>query len=435
MDKKIVYIGMSADMIHKGHLNIIRIGAELGSVVIGLLTDDAIVSYKRLPMTNFKERKLIVSNIRGVDKVIAQNTLDYTENLLKIKPDFVVHGNDWKTGVQKKIRENVINILSKWGGVLVEPDYTEGISSSEIINKIRSRGILPDQRKKILPRLLHTKPISKFLEAHNGLSGLIVENTKLNNDTGPNEFDGIWISSLTDSTAKGKPDTELVDFTSRFITIEEIIEVTTKPIIVDADSGGSIEHFKYRVKTMDRLGVSAIIIEDKIGSKRNSLLEDSQAIHELDSIDNFSAKIYEGKSSQISDDLLIFARIESLIANKGLDDAVRRAQAYIDAGADGIMIHSKNKDGVEIIEFCSEYNKIKNRKPLIVVPSTYHHISENELKDLGVNVIIYANHLLRAAYPSMVKVAESILKNSRAKEASDDYCISIKEIINLIPNS
>jgi phosphoenolpyruvate phosphomutase / 2-hydroxyethylphosphonate cytidylyltransferase len=435
MKKKIVYIGMSADMIHSGHLNIIKTGSKLGSVIIGLLTDDAIVSYKRLPLTNFEERKLIVSNLVGVDKVIPQTTLDYSENLKIIKPDFVVHGSDWKSGIQKKIRQNVIDVISNWGGELVEPDYTEGISSSDLINKIRSRGILPDQRKKILPRLLSTKPISKFLEAHNGLSGLIVENTKITDDVTSKEFDGIWISSLTDSTAKGKPDTELVDFTSRFITIEEVIEVTTKPIIVDADSGGSIEHFKYRVKTMDRLGVSAIIIEDKVGEKRNSLFSDLEANHELDSIKNFSMKISEGKKSQISDDLLIFARIESLIANKGLNDAIKRAEAYIKAGADGIMIHSKNKDGAEIIDFCSEYNKFKNRKPLIVVPSTYHHIIEDELKNLGVNIIIYANHLLRAAYPSMVKTAESILRNNRAKEASDEHCISIKEIINLIPNS
>ena len=430
--EKIVYIGMSADLIHQGHLNIIHEGLKLGEVTIGLLTDEAIAGYKRLPLIAFNERKLIVENLKGVAKVIPQNTLDYVPNLKELKPDFVVHGDDWKTGVQKEVRQRVIDTLAEWGGELVEPNYTEGISSTDLISAVKAQGITPGKRMKTLRRLIGVKPIVRILEAHNGLTGLIAEKTQIKKDGRTIEFDGIWESSLTDSTAKGKPDTELVDFSSRFSTIEEILEVTTKPMIVDGDTGGRIDHFKFRVKTLERLGVSAIIIEDKIGDKRNSLFG-TTVPQEQDSIDHFSQKIHEGKKSQVTEEFMIIARVESLILQKGMDDALLRSKAYIKAGADGIMIHSKNKDGKEIIEFCNHFKKFENRVPLIVVPSTYAHMTENELMDLGVNVVIYANHLLRSAYPSMVNTAKSLLENSRGMEASNEYCMSIKEIITLIP--
>ena len=429
---KKVYIAMSADLIHQGHVNIIAEGCKLGKVIIGLLTDKAIASYKRLPLIAFDERKLIVENLKGVEKVIPQTTLDYVPNLKKIKPDYVVHGDDWKTGIQREVRQCVIDILAEWGGKLVEPKYTEGISSTDLITAVKAQGITPGKRMKTLRRLIDAKPIVSILEAHNGLTGLIVEKTSIEKNGHKIEFDGIWESSLTDSTAKGKPDTELVDFSSRFSTIEEILEVTTKPIIVDGDTGGRIDHFKFRVKTLERLGVSAIIIEDKIGDKRNSLFG-TTVPQKQDSIKHFSRKIHEGKLSQVTADFMIIARVESLILQKGMADALKRATAYIAAGADGIMIHSKKKDGNEIIEFCEKFQKFETKVPLVVVPSTYAHITESELQDLGVNVIIYANHLLRSAYPAMVETAQSILENSRAKEASDKYCMSIKDIITLIP--
>lgn len=429
---KKVYIGMSADLIHQGHLNIIKEGQKLGKVIIGLLTDEAIASYKRLPLIAFNERKLIVENLKGVEKVVPQTSLDYVSNLKAIKPDYVVHGDDWKTGIQKEIRQGVIDTLAEWGGELIEPKYTEGISSTDLISAVKAQGITPGKRMRTLRRLISIKPIVRILEAHNGLTGLIVEKTSINKDGKNIEFDGIWESSLTDSTAKGKPDTELVDFSSRFSTIEEILEVTTKPIIVDGDTGGRIDHFKFRVKTLERLGVSAIIIEDKIGDKRNSLFGTTVA-QEQDTIEHFSQKIHQGKRSQVTEDFMIIARVESLILQKGMDDALKRAESYIDAGADGIMIHSKEKNGQEIVEFCGKFKKFEKRVPLIVVPSTYAHMNESDLEKLGVNVVIYANHLLRSAYPAMVDTAKSILQNSRSKEASDKYCMSIKDVISLIP--
>ena len=429
---KIVYIGMSADLIHQGHLNIIAEGRKLGKVIIGLLTDEAIASYKRLPLIAFDERKLIVENMKGVEKVVPQSTLDYVPNLKEIKPDFVVHGDDWKSGVQKEVRKRVLETIAEWGGELVEPKYTEGISSTDLIAAVKAQGITPGKRMKTLRRLIDVKPIVRILEAHNGLTGLIVEKASIEKDGKKIEFDGIWESSLTDSTAKGKPDTELVDFSSRFSTIEEILEVTTKPIIVDGDTGGRIDHFKFRVKTLERLGVSAIIIEDKVGDKRNSLFG-TTVPQQQDSIEHFSQKIHEGKQSQVTEDFMIIARVESLILKKGMADALKRAEAYIAAGADGIMIHSKEKDGKEIIEFCENFQKFETKVPLFVVPSTYSHMTESELQDLGISVIIYANHLLRSAYPSMINAAQSILENSRSQEASDEYCMSIKDIITLIP--
>jgi phosphoenolpyruvate phosphomutase / 2-hydroxyethylphosphonate cytidylyltransferase len=429
---KTVYIGMSVDLIHQGHLNIINEGRKLGKVIIGLLTDEAITNYKRLPLISFEDRKTIVESLKGVYKVIPQTTLDYAPNLIKIKPDFVVHGDDWKTGIQKEVRQKVIDLLDEWGGKLVEPQYTKGVSSTDLISAIKSRGITPGKRMKTLRRLIKVKPLVRILEAHNGLTGLIVEKTSIMKNGKIIEFDGIWESSLTDATAKGKPDTELVDFSSRFSTIEEILEVTTKPIIVDGDTGRRIEHFKFRVKTLERLGVSAIIIEDKIGSKRNSLFGNDVEQHQ-DSIENFSKKINEGKKSLVTEDFMIIARIESLILKNGIKDALQRAKAYIIAGADGIMIHSKEKDGKEIIEFCNKYKKLDNKVPLVVVPSTYSFMTENDLQKLGVNVVIYANHLIRSAYPAMVNTAENILKDGRSDKASKKYCMPIKEILTLIP--
>lgn len=430
---KTVYIGMSADLVHPGHLNIIKNGALHGDVIIGLLTDKAIASYKRVPHMTFVQRKEVISNIKGVTKVVSQDTLDYTENLKKYRPNYVVHGDDWKKGVQKDVRKNVIDTLSEWGGELIEVEYTKGISSTSLNKSLKEIGTTPDVRRSSLKRLLAAKPIIRFLDIHNALSGLIIENTKYLQDGVTHEFDGMWGSSLTDSTAKGKPDIEAVDFSARMTTLNEILDVTTKPIIYDADTGGQTEHFKFTVKTLERYGVSAAIIEDKTGLKKNSLFG-TDVDQTQDSIENFCEKIQAGKSVLASDDFMIIARIESLICDKGMDDALERARAYLDAGADGIMIHSRRKESDEIFEFCDEYSQIKNKKPLVVVPSSYNQVTEEELMKKGVNIVIYANHLLRSAYPAMQNTANMILENKRSLEC-DENLLSIKEILNLIPGT
>lgn len=429
---KKVYVGMSADLFHYGHLNIINEAKKLGYVIVGVLTDEAIASYKRLPHVPYKQRKVIVENIRSVDEVVPQESLDYVPNLRKIKPDYVVHGDDWKTGIQRETRQKVIDALKEWGGELIEPTYTAGISSTQLIKAVTEKGTTPSKRQKTFRRLLDVKPIVRVLEAHNGITGLIVEKTKISLNEGVKEFDAIWLSSLTVSTAMGKPDTEVVDFSTRFQTIDEILEVTTKPIIVDGDTGGDTEHFKFRVRTLERMGVSAIIVEDKIGTKRNSLFG-IEVLQEQDTIQHFSEKIATGKRALVTSDFLIIARIESLILKNGMANAIMRAKAYIAAGADGIMIHSKEKDGQEIVEFCNKFRSFEATLPLVVVPSTYSHITEQELAKLGVNIVIYGNHLIRSAYPSMVKTAESILHSGRCQEASEKYCMPIKEILTLIP--
>lgn len=428
---KKVYVGMSADIIHPGHLNIIKIARELGEVTVGLLTDEAITSYKRLPFMNYEQRKSVVENIRGVEHVVPQTTLDYVPNLKKLKPDFVVHGDDWKTGIQKEVRNRVIEALKEWGGQLMEPAYTEGISSTELNSAARKIGTTPEVRMNRLRRLLAAKPLVRVLEAHNGLSALIVENTQIHENGMMREFDALWISSLTDSTAKGKPDIGYVDLTSRLNTIQDVLEVTTKPVILDGDNGGVPEHFVFVVRTLERLGISAVIIEDKVGLKRNSLFGTDAEQHQ-DSAEAFAYKISQGKKAQVTKDFSIIARIESLILKQGLQDALMRAQTYIQAGADGIMIHSKEKDPAEIFEFCKEYARFETKKPLVVVPSTYSNVKEQELIDKGVQIVIYANHLLRSAYPNMVKTAETILRHSRAFEA-EELCMPIKDILKLIP--
>lgn len=428
-----VYVGMSADLIHPGHINILNEASKYGSVIVGLLTDEAIASYKRLPSLTYEQRKQIIENIKGVDEVIPQTTLDYVENLKKIKPSYVVHGDDWKTGVQSKVRDRVIKCLEEWGGELIEPEYTKNISSTLLHKNIKEIGTTPSIRIKQLRRLLRSKKVVRILEAHNGLTGLIVENTYIDTDIKREEFDGMWESSLTDSVSKGKPDIGTVDFTSRLATIDQILEVTTKPMIVDGDNGGLPEHFTFFVKNLERLGVSAVIIEDKIGLKKNSLFG-TDVKQNQDSIENFAYKIKIGKKSQVTEDFMIIARIESLILGQGQDDAIKRAKAYINAGADGIMIHSKDTTPDEILEFCKNYKKLDTDIPLVVVPSTYGTITEKQLSDAGVSVIIYANQLLRSAYPSMKNVAETILRSQNASSVDND-CMNIKDILTLIPGA
>lgn len=431
--EKIVYVGMSADIIHPGHLNIIKEASKLGRVIVGVLTDSAIASYKRLPYLNYEQRSQVVSQLKGVDEVIPQTTLDYVPNIERIRPDFVVHGDDWKEGVQKETRQRVIDTISKWGGQVVDIPYTKGISSSQLNSKLKEIGTTPDIRLKRLKRLISAKPIVRILESHSGLTGLIIENTSVDINGIKKEFDGMWSSSLTDSTSKGKPDIEAVDLTTRLHDLNDALECTTKPIIFDGDTGGKIEHFVFTVRTLERLGISAVIIEDKVGLKKNSLFG-TDAIQTQDSIEGFCAKINAGKQAQITSDFMIIARIESFIAGKDINDAMERALAYIEAGADGIMIHSKDKSGDDIKEFCIELRKHHSNIPIVVVPTTYNHIKEEELMTWGVNVVIYANHMLRSAYPAMINTAKSILINGRSLEANE-MCMPIKEILELIPGT
>jgi phosphoenolpyruvate mutase len=431
--KKKVYIGMSADLIHPGHLNIIREGQKLGEVTVGLLTDNAIASYKRLPYLSYEQRKDIVESIKGVENVVAQETLDYVPNLRNLKPDYVVHGDDWKTGVQSDVRQRVVETLKEWGGKLVEIPYTQGISSTDFNRHLREIGTTPEIRMKRLRRLLNAKSIVRILEAHNGLTGLIVENTKVVVDGVDKEFDGMWLSSFTDSLAKGKPDIEYVDLTSRLNTIRDVLEVTTKPLIFDADTGGIPEHFVFTVKTLERLGVSAAIIEDKVGLKRNSLFG-TDVVQTQDSIENFCTKIEMGKNARVTDEFMIIARIESLILKQGVKDAVERAEAYIDAGADGIMIHSKEKSPAEVFEFCAFYRQFEKRVPLVVVPTSYSSVTEKELAKEGVSLVIYANQLIRSAYPAMVKTAKSILQHGSSSQCENEMT-KVTEMLTLIPGS
>ena len=433
MKEKTVYAAMSADLLHQGHLNIIKKAAEYGELTLGVLSDKAISSYKRLPYQKFEIRKQIIESIKGVSNVILQEDHDYEKNLRKLKPDFVIHGDDWKTGIQSSTREKVIEVLKDWGGQLIEVPYTEGISSTMINDELIKIGISPETRRGRLRRLIQSKDMIRVLEGHNGLASIIVENVSIVKNEKKEEFDAIWSSSLTDSTSRGMPDIEAVDISTRLHTIGEICQCTTKPIIFDGDTGGKTEHFGFTVKNLEKIGVSAVIIEDKKGLKKNSLFG-TDVKQEQDSIDNFCNKIKYGKNSQLSDDFMIIARIESLILGKSMEDALNRAHKYIESGADGIMIHSKQNDGKEIKRFCEEFRKSNTMIPLVVVPSSYNHVYEKELYEWGANIVIYANHLLRSAYPSMMECAKTILQNNRSLE-TNEMTMSIKEILHLIPGT
>ena len=430
---KTIYVGMTADIMHPGLIHIINEAAKYGEVIIGLLTDKAVAGHKRLPYLTYEQRKEVVENIKGVSKVVPQENWSYVENLKFLQPDYIIHGDDWKSGPLREIREEVFEVMNELGGKVIEIPYTKGINSSSLDKDIKAIGTTPDVRLKSLRRLINAKPVVRILEAHDGLCGLIIENLEVQKGNKREVFDGMWSSSLTDSTSKGKPDIEAVDLTTRLQDLNNILECTTKPIIFDGDTGGKIEHFVFTVRTLERHGVSAIIIEDKVGLKKNSLFG-TDAIQTQDTIEGFCDKIKAGKAAQVTKDFMIIARIESLIAGKPMSDALERAYAYVGAGADGIMIHSKNKSGEDIKEFCLAFRKAYAHIPIVVVPTTYDHIYESELHEWGVNVVIYANHMLRAAYPAMTNVARTILENERAQEVRE-YCMPIKEILELIPGT
>ncbi len=427
---KTVYVGLAADIIHEGHINILKKANSYGDVVVGLLTDEAIASYKNIPHLDFKRRKIIVQNIKYVRKVIPQKTLDYVPNLNLIKPDFVVHGDDWKTGIQKKTRERVVKTLKKWSGKLIEPKYTKNISSTIIKNKILEIGALPQNRVSRLRRLMSSKKIVRILESHNSLTGLIIENMSIKKNKIISEFDGMWSSSLTDSATKGKPDNSSVDFSSRISSLNDMMDVTTKPLIFDADNGGQLEHLSFLVRSLERSGVSAIIMEDKIGLKKNSLFK-NQSDTKQDKPNLFSKKIKQVCKSRNSKDFLVIARVESFILGKGINDALKRAEIYSKAGADAILIHSKEKTPFQIFSFAKKFKKSKNFIPLVSVPSTYSKVYEKDLIKNGFKIVIYANHLLRAAFPAMEYAAKKILQNERSFEI-EKKIIPINKIINLV---
>lgn len=431
VNERTVYMCFSTEYIHSGHVAIINKAKRLGRLIIGILSDEAVASYKRFPLIPFEERKALIENIAGVERVVEQKTLSYADNLRALKPDYVVHGDDWCEGFQKPIRQEVCSVLEEYGGKLIEYPYSNNPKYKELDANHRAEVSMPDIRRGRLRKLINMKGLVTAMEAHSGITGLIVENTKVLQDGKTYQFDAMWISSLCDSTAKGKPDIELVDMTSRFRTIDDIMEVTTKPIIFDGDTGGLTEHFVYTVRSLERMGVSMVIIEDKTGLKKNSLfgteVKQTQA-----SIPDFCEKIMAGKKAQKTKDFMICARIESLILERGMADALERAFAFTEAGADAIMIHSRKKDPAEIFEFVAKFREKNTTTPIVVVPTSFNTVTEQEFKDRGVNVVIYANQLTRTGFPAMQDAARTILENHRAKEC-DDKCMSIKEIITLIP--
>ena len=430
-NNKIVYVGLSADILHEGHINILKIASSYGDVVVGLLTDEAIASYKNIPYLNFRQRKVVLENLRYVKKVIPQKTLDYVHNLNIVRPNYVVHGDDWKKGIQKKTRDRVLKALKKWSGKLIEPKYTKNISSTIIKNKI-SEVLSPENRVSRLKRLIYSKDIVRILESHNSLTGLIIENISVIKKNKKIEFDGMWSSSLTDSATKGKPDNSSVDFSTRLSSLNNMMEVTSKLLVFDADNGGQLEHLPFLVRSLERLGASAVIMEDKIGLKKNSLFK-NQSDTKQDKPELFAKKIKQICKSRKNNDFMVIARIESFIVGKGLKDALKRAEVYSKAGADAILIHSKEKTPAEIFSFAREFRKSKNFIPLVSVPSTYSKVYEKDLIRNGFKLVIYANQLLRAAYPAMQFTARKILENSRTFEI-EKKIIPIKEIINLIKN-
>ena len=426
----VVYTALGTDVIHEGHLNILRHAREYGTVIVGALSDKALIRYSRFPTVSQEERVKLYESLEGVSRVVIQDDYLYDDVIATLKPDYVVHGDNWQNGPERAIRNNIEGLLATYGGTLIEVPYTRSEQARKVDQQLREKLAMPEYRRRRLRQLLAISPTVKVIEAHDGLTGLIAEKTVVDHNGRLDQFDGMWVSSLCDSTERGKPDIELVDMSARLRTVDDIMEVTTKPIILDGDTGGLTEHFVYNVRTLERMGVSAVIIEDKTGLKKNSLfgteVKQTQA-----SIEDFCAKISAGKKVQLTDDFMIIARIESLILERGMDDALTRAFAFRDAGADGIMIHSRKKDPAEIYEFCDRFREKDTTTPIVVVPTSFNGATEEELASHGINIVIYANQLIRAAFPAMQETARGILRAHRALEV-DEQLLPFKEIIRLI---
>ncbi len=427
---KTVYTCFCTDVIHAGHLNIIKEARKHGRVIVGALSDEALIRYNRFPTLPLAERIRLYQSLDGVDEVVVQNDMLYDEVIAMYKPDFVIHGDNWREGPESALRENALQALEKYGGKLIEVAYTRSEETRKVDRALAERLSMPEYRRKRLRQLVKMCPIVKAIEVHSGLTGIIAEKTVVEREGKLDQFDAMWVSSLCDSTAKGKPDIELVDMSSRLRTIDDVMEVTTKPIILDGDTGGLAEHFVYNIRTLERMGVSAVIVEDKTGLKKNSLFG-TEVEQTQDSVENFCAKIAAGKRAQLTDDFMIIARVESLILERGMADALARAFAYVEAGADGIMIHSRKKEPDEILEFCDSFREKDKTTPIVVVPTSFNSVTEEELAAHGVNIVIYANQLTRSAFPAMQSTAIEILRHHRAKEA-DEHLMPFKEIISLI---
>ncbi|MFR8061508.1 MAG: phosphoenolpyruvate mutase [Lancefieldella rimae] len=426
----VVYTALGTDVIHEGHLNILKHAQEYGTVVVGALSDKALIRYSRFPTVSQEERVKLYESLEGVSRVIIQDDYLYDDVIATLKPDYVVHGDNWQNGPERAIRNNIEGLLATYGGTLIEVPYTRSEQARKVDQQLREKLAMPEYRRRRLRQLLAISPTVKVIEAHDGLTGLIAEKTVVDHNGRLDQFDGMWVSSLCDSTERGKPDIELVDMSARLRTVDDIMEVTTKPIILDGDTGGLTEHFVYNVRTLERMGVSAVIIEDKTGLKKNSLfgteVKQTQA-----PIEDFCAKISAGKKVQLTDDFMIIARIESLILERGMEDALTRAFAFRDAGADGIMIHSRKKDPAEIYEFCDRFREKDATTPIVVVPTSFNGATEEELASHGINIVIYANQLIRAAFPAMQETARGILRAHRALEV-DEQLLPFKDIIRLI---
>lgn len=427
---KTVYTCFCTDVIHEGHLNILREAKKHGRVVVGALSDEALIRYNHFPTISLSERVKLYASLDGVDEVVVQDDMLYDGVIERLRPDYVIHGDNWREGVESALRDNVLAALKKFGGELLEVSYTRSEETRKIDRSLKERLAMPEYRRRRLRQLVKLCPIVKALEVHSGLTGLIAEKTVVEREGKLDQFDAMWVSSLCDSTAKGKPDIELVDMSSRLRTIDDVMEVTTKPIILDGDTGGLSEHFVYNVRTLERMGVSAVIIEDKTGLKKNSLFG-TEVEQTQDSIESFTAKIAAGKRAQLTEDFMIIARVESLILERGMQDALTRAFAYVAAGADGIMIHSRKKEPTEILDFCDKFREKDKETPLVVVPTSFNSVTEEELAAHGVNIVIYANQLTRSAFPAMQSTAVEILRHHRAKEA-DEHLMPFKDIIRLI---
>ncbi len=405
---KTVYVGMSADLVHPGHINLLREAASLGRVTVGLLTDRAISSYKRMPFLTFEQRRAVIEHIAFVTAVVPQDTLDYTDNLRLLRPDFVVHGDDWRNGVQAQTRRRVLDVLREWGGTLVEPPYTEGISSTALRMAAMDIGFAPGVRQRRLRRMLDCKPLVRVMQAHDGLSAHIVDRLEETTQGAPREYDAIWVDSLAGAPIRGKPDPLPFDLSSRLVTLHEILDATTKPLICNAGGAGHAAGVTAAVRTLERIGVSAIVIDTEVTDRR-AVPAMAASAPPQDDMAAFIREIAAARDARVTPDFMIIARINDRTRDCGADRMMARAAAGVDAGADAVMCDSDpvNPDG--IFDLCRRYRRLMNGHPLLVGLSGTEGLQEHDLASAGASMVVYTDTLLRAAREAMISAASQVL--------------------------
>jgi len=401
--EKTVYVGMVGDMLHVGHINILKTAARLGRVTVGVLTDRAVVGYKRLPLLAFEDRVRVVESIADVAAVVPQKTLSYVENLRALRPDYVVHGDDWRYGDQvSRARAEVIATLGEWGGELVEVAYTKGISSTAIHRSGAADALFSGTRQGRLRRLLAAKPTLRIVEAHSGLSAKIA--AEVRGPDGATGFDAVWQSGLTDAIHRGKSDGGAVDRGRRLQAVEEILDAGPLPLIYDGRAAGRPETVFDLTRALDKAGVSALCLGDRSDPDRTGPeMSPAETVAQIEAV----------RAACPTGAVMAISRIVVAAPGNGgsgaLDRALDRALALLEAGSDAVMFDSAADTAEPILDIAARLRRQRRDVPLFAAQSDRWGAPIHRFENAGIDAVVYETHLLRATVAPMRRAATALL--------------------------